>query len=50
MVNDFGKATFVAMLETRLIVQPKELNTTNMNRKGSAPHRKIGLPINDLFL
>ena len=52
MVNDFGKAiaAFVAMSETRSIAQPKELNTTNINRKGAAPHRKIGLPLNSLVL
>ena len=52
MVNDFGKAivTFIAMPETRPIAQPKELNTINIDRKGEAAHRKIGLPLNSLFL
>ena len=52
MVNDFGEAiaAFVAMLETRPIAQPKELNITNINGKGAAPHRKMGLPLNSLFL
>ena len=52
MVNDFREAiaAFVAEPETRQITQPKEFNTTNINRKGVAPHRKIGLPLNSLFL
>ena len=52
MVKNFGEAVaaFVAMPETRQIVPPKELNTTNINRKGAAPHRKIGLSLNSLFL
>ena len=52
MVNDFGEAivTFVAMLETRQIAQPKELNITNIYNKGAVPHLKIGLPLNSLFL
>ena len=28
----------------------KKLNTTNINRKEAAPRRKIGLPLNSLFL
>ena len=42
MVNDFEQAiaAFIARLETRQIAQPKKLNTTNINRKGAAPHRK----------
>ena len=33
MVNDFGEAiaAFVAMLETKQIAQPEELNTTNID-------------------
>ena len=52
MANDFGEAiaAFVAMPETRPISQPKELITTNINKKRAAPHRKIGLPLNSLFL
>ena len=52
MVNDFNKAmpAFVAMPETKQIAQPKDLNTTNINRKGTAPYRKIGLSLNSLFL
>ena len=52
MVNNFGEAiaAFVAMPETRQIVPPKELNTPNINRKGAAPHHKIGLPLKNLFL
>ena len=52
MVNDFGEviAAFVAMPETRPRAQPKELITTNINRKGTAPHRKISLLLNSLFL
>ena len=52
MVNNFGEAiaVFVAMPETRPIAQPKKLNTTNINRKGAALHRKIRLPLNRLFL
>ena len=52
MMNDFGEAiaAFVAMPETRQTAQPKELNTININRKGTEPHRKIGLPLNRLFL
>ena len=52
MVNTFGEAiaAFVAMPETRQILPPKELNTTIINKKGAAPHRKIGLPLNSLFL
>ena len=48
MVNDFGKAmvAFVAMPETRQIMQLKELNIININRKGATPHLKIGLPLN----
>ena len=44
MVNDFGDAVavFVPMPETRQIAQPKELDITNVNRKGAAPNRKIG--------
>ena len=40
MVNNFGEAiaAFVALPET---AQPKELNTTNINREGAALHRKI---------
>ena len=51
MANNFGEAmaAFVVMLETRPIAQPKEL-TTNMNRKREAPHRKIDLTVNYLFL
>ena len=50
LVKNFGEAivTFVAMPETRQMAQPKELNATNINRKGAAPHRKIGLPPNSL--
>ena len=45
MVNDFGDAiaAFVTMPKTRQIAQPKKLNATNINRKGAAPHHKIGL-------
>ena len=52
MENSFGEAiaAFVAMPETRQIVPPKELNITNINRKGAAPHCKIGLPLNSVFL
>ena len=53
MVNDFEKAiaAFVAMSETRQIVQPKQLNRVlQIYKKGTAPHRKIGLPRNNLFL
>ena len=62
MVNDFGKAiaAFVAMPETKLIAQPKEIIPqiyknkyklpANINRKGAASHRKIGLPQHSLFL
>ena len=54
MVNNLAEAiaAFVAMPETRPISQPNELNTTNIHvdRKGAAPHRKIGLPLNSLFL
>ena len=52
MVNDFGKAVvfLVAMPETRQIAQSKEIDTTTINRKGAEPHRKIGLPLNSLFL
>ena len=51
MVNDFGKtiATFVAMLETRQIAQPKKRNTTYINWKESAPHSEISLPLNSYF-
>ena len=51
MVNDFGEAiaAFVAMSETRQIAQPKELDITNIDRKGATPHRNIGLPLNSLF-
>ena len=49
MVNNFGQAiaAFVAIQETRQIAQPKELNTTNVQ---AAPHRKIGLSLDSLFL
>ena len=52
MVNDFGEAiaAFVAMPEQDQIAQPKKLNTTNINRKGAAPHREIGLPLSSLYL
>ena len=52
MVNDFEEAiaAFVAMPETKPIAQPKELNTININRKGAAPHQKIGLSLNSLFM
>ena len=52
MVNDFEKAiaTFIALPETRPIAQPIELKATNINSKGAAPNRKVGLPINSLFL
>ena len=51
MVNDFEEAiaALVAMPETRKIAQPKELNTTNINRRRAAPYRKIGLHLNSLF-
>ena len=51
MMNDFGEAiaAFVAMQETRKIELPKQLNTININRKGAAPHRKIGSPLNSYF-
>ena len=52
MVNDFGGAiaASVAMSETRPIAQPKELNTTNINKKGAVPYRKHGLPLKSLFV
>ena len=52
MVNDFreAKAAFVAMPETEPIAQLEEFNSTNTNRKGAASHRKIGLPLNSVFL
>ena len=52
MVNDFEKAivTFIALPETRPIAQPIKLNAINIDRKGAAPHRKIGLPLNSLYL
>ena len=52
MVTAFGEAinAFVAMPETRQIALSKELNTTDINRKGAAPHQKIGLPLSSLFL
>ena len=40
---------FAARPETGQIAQPKVLNTTNINRKGAAPHRKIDLPLNSFF-
>ena len=48
MMNDFGDAiaAFVTMPKTRQIAQPKKLNITNINWKGTAPHRKIDLPLN----
>ena len=51
MINNFGEtiATFVAMPETRQIAQPKQLNILNINEKGAAPLRKIGLPLNSFF-
>ena len=50
-MNDFEKETaaFAAIPETRQTAQPKELNITNVDRKGTAPHRKIGLPLNSYF-
>ena len=52
MANDFEEAiaAFIAMPETRPIAQPKQHNTTNINRKGAAPNSKIGLPLNSLIL
>ena len=52
VANDFGEtsAAIVAMQETRQIAQPKEFDTTNINRKGATTHQKIGLPLNSLFL
>ena len=52
MVNDFAEAiaAFVAMPETRQIAQLKQLNTTNINRKGTALLRKIGLRLRSSFL
>ena len=52
MGNKFEEAisTFVAMPETRQIVPPKELDTTNIYRKGAVLYREIGLPFNSLFL
>ena len=54
MVNDYGEAivAFAAMPETRQTAQPKEFNTTNINKKGTAPHRKVGLLLStcSLFL
>ena len=51
-MNNFEEpiAAFVAMPETRLTAPPKELNITSINRKGTAPLHKIGLPLNSLFL
>ena len=50
-MNDFGVAiaAFVARLETKQIAQPKEITITNRNRKGAAPHSKIGLPLNSVL-
>ena len=47
MLNDFEEAivAFVAMPETRQTAQPKELDITNIERKGAAPHRTIGSPL-----
>ena len=55
MVNDVGKAidAFVTMLETRQIVQPKNLlpqiqkepNTANINTNEAARNPKIGVPL-----
>ena len=52
MVNGFGEAmaAFVAISERKQIAQPKELNTTNINRTVAALHSKIGLPLNSAFL
>ena len=52
MVNDFREAiaAFIAMPKTMRIAQPNKLNATNINKKGAAPHCKIGLPLNSLFL
>ena len=51
MVNNFREAivAFVAMAERRQIAQPKELNTTNINRNGASPHRNIGLSLTVYF-
>ena len=52
MINNFEEAipAFVATPETRQIAQPKELNNTKISGKESAPHHKIGLPLDSLFL
>ena len=52
MVNDFGEAiaAFVAVPETRQIAESMDLNITTINRKGTEPNRKIGLPLRSLFL
>ena len=50
MVNEFGKAKAVAMPETEQTAQPKELNTTNIDRKKAASRRKMCLLLNSLFL
>ena len=51
MVNDLGEgiAPFLALTE-KANSSTKELNTTNINRKGVATNRKTGLPLYTLFL
>ena len=52
MANGFGEtiAAVLGMPKTRQVAQPKKLNTTHIDRKGAVPQRKLGLPLNILFL
>ena len=46
MVNDVGEGN----AGNKANNAAKKLNTTNINRKGAGPNRKINLPLNRLFL
>ena len=49
MVNDFGRR-HKRHAGNKANSAAKELNSTNINAKGAARNRKIGLPLNNLFL
>ena len=52
MITDFEEAIAALFRCSGNIANSaaKELNTTNIKRKGAAPNRKMGLPVNSLFL
>ena len=45
-----GMAPFLVVAESKLTAQPKEHITTNINTKVAKLNRRIGLPLNVLYL